>query len=188
MTSNFHTYLVLAKNFDYKKLEAKLPGVVEKYMGPQMLQAMGTSLAEFRKKGNDISFHLKPITAIHLDPDFPNDLSAPGDIRNVYIFGAIAVFMLLIACINFMNLSTAGASNRSPEVGIRKVMGSTKNELVKQFLLESILISAIALMLAIAFIYLTLPVNNLICSHLPPEGLQADAGKKHSGFCRASMY
>ncbi len=160
MTSNFHTYLVLAKNFDYKKLEAKLPGVVEKYMGPQMLQAMGTSLAEFRKKGNDISFHLKPITAIHLDPDFPNDLSAPGDIRNVYIFGAIAVFMLLIACINFMNLSTAGASNRSREVGIRKVLGSTKNELVKQFLLESILISAIALVLAIAVIYLALPAFN----------------------------
>ncbi|MEJ7827534.1 MAG: ABC transporter permease [Segetibacter sp.] len=167
MSSNFHTYLVLAKNYDYKKLEAKLPGVVEKYMGPQMLQAMGTSLAEFREKGNDISFHLKPITDIHLDPDFPNDLSVSGDMRNVYIFGAIAVFMLLIACINFMNLSTAGASKRSREVGIRKVLGSMKMELIIQFLLESIIISAIALLLAIGLIYLVLPAfNNLTGQNL----------------------
>jgi len=162
MSSNFHTYLVLTKNYDYKKLEAKLPAVVQKYIGPQMLQAMGMTLAEFRKNGNDISFHLKPITGIHLDPDFPNNLSPAGDIRNVYIFGAIAVFMLLIACINFMNLSTAGASKRSREVGIRKVLGSMKWELVRQFLLESIIISAIALLLAIGLIYFALPAFNLL--------------------------
>ncbi|MEP6844758.1 MAG: ABC transporter permease [Panacibacter sp.] len=162
MSSNFHTWLVLAKNYDYKNLEAKLPGVVQKYMGPQMLQAMGISLAEFRKNGNDISFHLEPITAIHLDPDSPNNLNAGGDVRNVYIFGAIAVFMLLIACINFMNLSTAGASKRSREVGIRKVLGSLKMELVRQFLLESIIISAVALLLAIVFMYLALPLFNLL--------------------------
>ncbi len=74
MSSNFHTYLVLTKNYDYKKLEAKLPAVVQKYIGPQMLQAMGMTLAEFRKKGSDISFHLKPITGIHLDPGFPMNL------------------------------------------------------------------------------------------------------------------
>ncbi|MDN3655932.1 ABC transporter permease [Ferruginibacter paludis] len=160
MRSNFHTYLLLAKNYDYKKLEVKLPQVVDKYIGPQMLKAMGTSLTDFRKKGNDISFHLKPITAIHLDPDYPNEMSPAGDVRNVYIFGAIAVFMLLIACINFMNLSTAGASKRAREVGIRKVLGSLKSELVKQFLFESIIISAIALLLAITCIYTALPVFN----------------------------
>jgi len=71
-------------------------------MAPQMLQAIGMSLADFRKQGNDISFHLEPITAIHLDPDYPHYFGTPGDIQTVYIFSAIAVFMLLIACINFM--------------------------------------------------------------------------------------
>ena len=160
MQSNFFTYLVLRKDFDYKKLEAKLPGVVEKYMGPQLLQAMGITLSEFRKKGNNISFHLQKLTDIHLHSDFPGDLSPTGDVRYVYIFGAIALFMLLIACINFMNLSTAGASKRSREVGIRKVLGSLKLELVRQFLLESILITALALLLSIVFIYLALPVFN----------------------------
>lgn len=160
MTSNFFTYLVLAKGYDYKKLEAKLPQVVENYMGPQMLKAMGTSLADFRKAGNDVSFHLEPIIEIHLDPGFPNALGQSGDIMNVYIFAAIAVFMLLIACINFMNLSTAGASKRSKEVGIRKVLGSLKAELVKQFLFESVIIAAFALLLGLVLIYLALPAFN----------------------------
>ena len=160
MSSNFYTYLVLADGDDYQKLEAKLPAVVEKYIGPQMSDGTGMSLAEFRKQGNDISFHLQRLTDIHLYADFSNDLSPSGDVKYVYIFGAIALFMLLIACINFMNLSTAGASKRSREVGIRKVLGSLKLELVRQFLLESVLITAIALMLAVVLMYLMLPVFN----------------------------
>ena len=160
MTSNFYSYLLLKKGYGYKNLEAKLPGVVEKYIGPQLLQAMGMSLQQFKNNGNNISFGLQPISDIHLHSDFTNDLSPAGDIRYVYIFGAIAVFMLLIACINFMNLSTSGASKRSREVGIRKVLGSMKGALVKQFLTESILITAIALVLALALIYLALPAFN----------------------------
>jgi putative ABC transport system permease protein len=83
-----------------------------------------------------------------------------GDIRYVYIFSAVAVFMLLIACINFMNLSTAGASKRAKEVGIRKVMGSVKGQLVRQFLLESFILTAIALLLAVALVYWALPFFN----------------------------
>jgi putative ABC transport system permease protein len=160
MRSNYYTYLVLADGYDYKKLEAKMPGVVEKYIGPKMTDGTGMSLEEFRKQGNDISFHLQRLTDIHLYSDFSNDLSPSGDVKYVYIFGAIALFMLLIACINFMNLSTAGASKRSREVGIRKVLGSMKLELVRQFLLESILITAVALLLAIVLMYLMLPVFN----------------------------
>ncbi len=158
MSSNFNTYLVLAKGYDYKKLEAKLPAVVQKYIGPQMLQAMGITLADFRKQGSDLSFHLEPIKDIHLDADYPNNLSAPGNRQNVYIFGAVAIFMLLIACINFMNLSTAGASKRSKEVGIRKVLGSLRMSLVRQFLLESMIISFVALLVALLLIYFLLPV------------------------------
>jgi len=160
MSSNFYTYLVLADASAYKKLEAKLPGVVEKYIGPQMQGGTGMTLAEFRKQGNDISFHLQRLTDIHLYADFTNDLSPSGDVKFVYIFGAIALFMLLIACINFMNLSTAGASKRSREVGIRKVLGSMKLELVRQFLLESVLITTLALLLALVLVNLALPFFN----------------------------
>ena len=160
MSSNFYTYLVLKDGHDYKSLEAKLPGMVDKYIGPQMLQAMHISLPDFRKKGNNLTFHLQRLTDIHLSNDFSNDLSPAGDVRYVYIFGAVALFMLLIACINFMNLSTAGASKRSREVGIRKVLGSLKRDLVRQFLLESVVITAFAFLLAIVFVYLALPVFN----------------------------
>ena len=160
MTSNYYTYLVLQKGYDYKKLEAKLPQVIEKYMGPQLQKSMGMTLAQFRTKGNDIGLYLQPLTDIHLHSDFNYDLAPAGDIKYIYIFGAIAIFMLLIACINFMNLSTASASKRSLEVGIRKVLGSQKVELVRQFLVESILVTAIAMILAIGLMYLTLPFFN----------------------------
>ncbi|HUS00427.1 MAG TPA: ABC transporter permease [Chitinophagaceae bacterium] len=162
MSSNFYTYLVLKKGYDHKKLEAKLPRIVDKYIGPQMSKALGVTLAEFRSKGSNISFHLQPLTDIHLHSDFANDLSQAGDIRYVYIFGVIALFMLLIACINFMNLSTAGASKRSREVGIRKVLGSLKIDLVKQFLLESILITTIAFILAMLLMKIALPLFNTL--------------------------
>jgi putative ABC transport system permease protein len=160
MTSGYYTYLVLDKGYDYKKLEAKLPQLVDKYIGPQLQQGMGISMAQFRQKGNDIGLYLQPLTDIHLHSDFTNDLEPEGDIRYVYIFSAIALFMLLIACINFMNLSTAGASKRAREVGIRKVLGSLKMELVRQFLIESILLTTIALVLAIVFVNLALPFFN----------------------------
>jgi putative ABC transport system permease protein len=160
MVSNYNTFLVLKEGYDYKKLETKLPMVIERYLGPQMQKAMGVSLTEFRKKGNDLSLHLKPITEIHLDPGYPNNLGVAGNIQNIFIFGAIAIFMLLIACINFMNLSTASASKRTMEVSIRKVMGSSRNELVRQFLLESVIISCIALIIGLVMVYWALPFFN----------------------------
>lgn len=160
ITSEFFTYLVLPEGYNYKQLEAKLPQVVEKYMGPQLQQAMGMSVAQFRQKGNDIGLFLQPLTDIHLHSTFAYDLGTNGNIQYVYIFGAIALFMLLVACINFMNLSTAGASKRAKEVGIRKVLGSVKLTLTKQFLIESLLLTAIALLLAIGLVYVTLPLFN----------------------------
>ncbi|GAB3494657.1 ABC transporter permease [Spirosoma knui] len=160
--SNFYTYLVLPDGYDYKRLDAKLPQVAEKYMAPQLRQMMGVSLAEFRKKGNDIGLSLQRLTDIHLHSDMKpeTDLEPGGDIRYVYLFGAIAVFMLLLACINFMNLSTAGATKRAKEVGIRKVMGSAKGKLVGQFLAESTLLTALSLVLALGIVWLALPYLN----------------------------
>lgn len=160
MTSGFYTYLVLPEGYDYRKLEAKLPQTLEKYMGPQIQQAMGMSLSQFKSNGNNLEIQLQPLTDIHLHSDFTNDFEPYGDIRYIYIFSAIALFMLLVACVNFMNLSTASASKRSKEVGIRKVLGSLKSQLVWQFMLESIILTGIALMLAVVFVKLALPMFN----------------------------
>ncbi len=167
MTSGYYTYLVLPKDYDYKKLQVKLPGMFDKYVGPQLQQSMGISLSDFRKKGNNIGLYLQPLTAIHLHSNLTSELEPTSDIRYVYIFSVIALFMLLIACINFMNLSTAGASKRAREVGIRKVLGSLKMELVRQFLFESIMLTAFASTLAIVFVHLALPFfNNLSGKYL----------------------
>jgi putative ABC transport system permease protein len=160
MSSEYYTYLVLPAGYDYKKLEAKLPQVAEKYMSPQLEKAMGMNLAQFRQKGNDIGLFLQPLKDIHLRSDLNFELEPVGDIRYVYIFSAVALFMLFIACINFMNLSTAGASKRAREVGIRKVLGSLKHQLVRQFLTESIILTFIALLLSLSLIYWVLPFFN----------------------------
>lgn len=162
MTSEFFTYLVLQKGYNYKNLEAKLPQTVDKYIGPQLQKAMGVTMAEFRKSGNMIGLYLQPLTDIHLHSDFAYDLGQNGDIKYVYIFSAVALIMLIIACINFMNLSTAGASKRAREVGVRKVMGSQKKELIGQFLLESILLFSIALVFALLIGYAALPLFNTL--------------------------
>lgn len=162
MTSGYFTYLVLPLGYNYKDLEAKLPQVIDKYAAAQLNKAFGMSIEEFRKKGNDIGLSLQPLTDIHLRSDLNGDFASHGSMSYIYIFGAIAVFMLLIACINFMNLSTAGASKRAKEVGIRKVMGSMRSELIRQFLVESVLITLIAFAIAIGLVYLALPIfNNL---------------------------
>ncbi len=160
MQSEFYTYLVLPEDYDYRQLQAKLPQMVEKYFGPGIQQAFGMSFAKFKQEGNDLGLFLQPLANIHLRSNFDYDIAATGDIRYVYIFGAIALFMLLIACINFMNLSTAGSSKRAREVGIRKVMGSVKSTLVGQFLLESIMLTAVALVLAVVIVFLALPFFN----------------------------
>ncbi|MEO8822194.1 MAG: ABC transporter permease [Ginsengibacter sp.] len=160
MGSNYFTYLLLKKGADYKKLESKLPGMVEKYMGPQIQQNMGLSLKQFITKGNHLGFSLQPLTSIHLHSHSNFELSPSGNSTYVYVFGAIAIFMLLIACINFINLSTASASKRAKEVGVRKVIGSRKIQLIKQFLFESALLVGIALLISIVLVQLALPVFN----------------------------
>jgi putative ABC transport system permease protein len=162
MGSNFFTYLLLKTGADYKKLASKLPAMVEKYMGPQIQQNMGISLKQFITKGNYLGFALQPLTSIHLYSHSNYELSPPGNAMYVYIFGAIAIFMLLIACINFINLSTAGASQRAKEVGVRKVIGSGKFQLIKQFLIESGLLVFIALLISVVLVKLALPFFNSI--------------------------
>jgi putative ABC transport system permease protein len=158
---NFYTYLVLPENYDYRQLEPKIQRLGEKYIGLGLQKYMGISLKQFREKGNDFGIFLQPLTDIHLHSSFGGgELSPGGDIRYVYVLTAIALFMLLIACVNFMNLSTATASRRSREVGVRKVLGSVKGQLQQQFLMESMLLAVFALVVGLLLVGLTLPVFN----------------------------
>ncbi|MBD0255700.1 MAG: ABC transporter permease, partial [Cytophagales bacterium] len=116
---HFLVYLVLDEDADYRRLEAKMPEVVEKYMGPDLQRMMGVSLAEFRRKGNDIGFELQPLTDIHLHSNLQLELEPNGDVRYVYLFSAVALFVLVIAGISFTNLATARAAARAREVGVR---------------------------------------------------------------------
>jgi putative ABC transport system permease protein len=133
-------------------------------MGPQLQKAMGVTLSQFRHNGNDLSFELQPLTSIHLHSNLNGEIEGNGDIRYVYIFSAVALFMLLIACINFVNLSTAGAGKRAREVGIRKVLGSVRGQLVGQFLAESLLLTTIGMVIAVGLVYLALPFFNQLAS------------------------
>jgi putative ABC transport system permease protein len=160
LSGNFQTYIVLKKGVDPKRLEAKFPGMVRRYVGPLIQQIVHISLEDFKKSGDVCDFYLTPLTAIHLHSNKIAELDANGSIQYVYIFSAIAVFILLIACVNFMNLSTARSANRAREVGIRKVLGSMRGGLISQFLLESVMISFISLVLALGLAAVLLPVFN----------------------------
>ncbi|MFM9839504.1 MAG: ABC transporter permease, partial [Cyclobacteriaceae bacterium] len=142
------TYLRLSENANPQELQNKFPGLVMKHVVPEVQQDMGTTLEEAQKAVNTFVFSLRPLSKIHLYSHTTDELAANGDIKYVYIFGALAIFILLLACINFINLSTATSANRAREVGIRKVMGSVRTQLIYQFLTESIMLAVCALFFA----------------------------------------
>jgi len=142
-----YTYLLLAEGFEYRDLENKFPALIEKHMG-NTLQALG----------GEINFFLQPLTSIHLHSNLENEMSPNSSITYIFIFAAVALFILCIACINFMNLATARSSTRAKEVGMRKVVGAERKELIRQFLGESLLFSFLSLMIALLFSWLALPL------------------------------
>ena len=167
MSNSFSTYLLLKPNSGYKTVEAKMLEMVVKYVGPEIQKYMGVSLTDFAAKGNKYRFYLQNLKDIHLDPSIQQEFKPASDPRYLKIFGSIAVLIVLIAAINFMNLSTAQASKRAKEVGIKKVGGSTRGMLIGQFLSESFILSFISLVLALIFIKVTLPYfNNLLSANL----------------------
>jgi len=160
----YYTYLLLNKNTDPKKLEAKFPQLVAKYVVPEIQHDMGVSLAEAQKSVNTFRFSLAPLTDIHLRSNTKFELEPNGDIQYVYIFSILALFILLLACVNFTNLSTARAIKRAREVGIRKVMGSVKKQLIVQFLSESVLFTFFSMLLSYVLIFLLLPYFNQLAN------------------------
>jgi len=160
VSNNYNTYVLLKEGASPKAVEAKLPKMVKTYVGPQLQAIIHQSLSDIEKQGNYFKFTLTPLKDIHLYSNRVAELGANGNIQVVYIFAAIAIFILLIACINFMNLSTARSSNRAREVGVRKVLGSPRKFLIAQFLSESIMITFIATVVAIIAAWALLPLFN----------------------------
>ena len=160
LSNSFSTYLLLRPNTTYKSVDAKIPGLLEKYVGPEVQRFMGISLDEFIAQGNSYGFNMQNLTDIHLDPTIQQQFKAPSDPKYLTIFGSIAILIVLIASINFMNLSTAQATRRAKEVGIKKIGGSTRGMLITQFLSESFILTLISLILAIIFIKISLPYFN----------------------------
>jgi putative ABC transport system permease protein len=167
LSNSFSTYLLLKPNTSYTTVADKMPAMLEKYVGPELQQIMGISLQDFMNQGNKYNFFLQKLTDIHLDPSITQMFKPAADPKYLYIFGSISILIVLIAAINFMNLATAQATRRSKEVGIKKVGGSTRGVLISQFLVESFILAFLALLLALAIIWLTLPYfNNLLGTQL----------------------
>ena len=157
---NFSTYFLMKEGIDLVDFENKLQLSLRQYFEPVIQQYVGSTWEEFIGSGNFALLDVVKLTDIHLHSDKTEELAANGDIRYVYVFGVIGLFILLIASINFVNLSTARSVTRSKEVGVRKVVGAQKANLIRQFLSESILTALVALFLAYGILYLALPWFN----------------------------
>lgn len=162
LTSNLFTYVILKPGVSPQNIYPKFHELTYKYVGPEVQETMGIDLDTFEKMGNSYGFFLEAVPDIHLHSKLDHQLSPGGNIAYIYFFSTIAIFLLLIACINFMNMATAKYTNRSKEVGIRKVVGSSKSKLIVQFLLESIMVSLIAVVIAMTAVELILPHFNIL--------------------------
>jgi putative ABC transport system permease protein len=160
LNNNFNTYVLLKPGVDYRSLAAKLPEFMHRHAGPQLQAALHLNFSAFEKVGNRLDLSLTPLKNIHLQSSMLGEFEANGNIAYIYIFSATAMFILLIACVNFMNLSTARSANRAREVGVRKVLGSPRKYLIAQFLTESILVTLVGSIIAVFAAWAFLPLFN----------------------------
>ena len=167
MSNSFSTYLLLNPNASEADVENKIPDLLVKYVGPELQRYMGITIEEFLSQGNRYEYFLQNLADIHLDPSVQQEFKAASDPKYLVIFGSVAILIVLIAAVNFMNLSTAQATRRAKEVGIKKVGGSTRGMLVMQFLAESFILSFISLLVALLIIKVSLPYfSNLLGTKL----------------------
>ena len=159
-SSNFNTYVLLRPGTDFNKFQAKIPAFFQRQAGPQMQSILHLTFAKFEQGGNYFRINFTPLTKIHLNSSREAELGMNGNIEFIYMFSAIALFILLIACVNFMNLSTARSANRAREVGVRKVLGSPRKYLIAQFLTESIIVTLIGAIIAFFAAWALLPLFN----------------------------
>jgi putative ABC transport system permease protein len=157
---NYLTYLLTRKGTTQQDVDGYLKQVTKRYAEPELQHYIHSSIADLEGKGDHFRFVTLPIRKIHLYSTITNEVEPSGNIQYIYIFIIIAVFILLIACVNFMNLSTARSAGRAREVGVRKVLGSNRGTLIYQFLIESTLTSFIALSISLFLAALLLPYFN----------------------------
>ena len=174
VNSTGYTYLCLREGVDAGAFEEKLNLLVEKYVGPQVTEWLGINLQDFESRGNSYGFFMQPLEKIYLHSELNDEIEPVSDQSRIWYFSVIAVFILLIACINFMNLATAKYANRAREVGIRKVVGSRRRQLVSQFLTESLLVSILAVGMSLVLVELFLPVFNNLSQKSMEVGYFAD--------------
>ena len=161
----FYTYIMLPENFPYKSVEARFPTFLDRDVHFQ-----GAPASFKPSKGTRL--YIQKLTDIHLRSHLDDEAEANGDIKNIYVFGSVALFILLIACINYMNLSTARSALRAREIGIRKVVGAERKQIIWQFLSESILITFLALAISVLLTWVFLPmVNSLAHTNMTIQGL-----------------
>jgi len=157
LNNSFNTFIRLNEGSAPAALKAKFPDFLRTYVGPQIEQFTGMPYDEALSGGMKYQWDLERLSEIYLFSNAEDQVGPTGDIRYLYILGVIALFVLLIACINFMNLSTARATSRAREVGIRKTLGSERGQLIRQFLGESISMSLISMVLSFGLVVLLLP-------------------------------
>jgi putative ABC transport system permease protein len=160
LSENYNTYILLRKGANADALAAQINAMNDRFIGPELQNVIHLSPEEFKKGGGFVKISFVPLLNIHLHSNIDGDLFPNGSIQFIYIFSSIGIFILLIACVNFMNLATACSANRAREVGVRKVLGSLRRDLIEQFLTESLLISFTALIFAIGIACLILPYFN----------------------------
>jgi len=160
--NDFYTYILLHEDSDPKQVEKKLAVIVNERIDPFLRSVLGISVEEFLDGGGDMRYYLQPLTDIHLNSHLDFELESNGDYLYVVIFSLIALGILLIACINFINLTTARSTVRSREVGIRKTVGSTQSQIIYQFLTETIIMTLLAVILSWLIFYTVIPIFNQI--------------------------
>ncbi len=161
--NNFmYTYYLLRENTSVDAMNARFEAMVEKYIGPEIERFMGTTLKQMKEQGGAYGYYSTPLLALHFDTRSQGPLEPAGNMMYVYFFGGIGLFILVIACINFMNLSTARSAGRAKEVGLRKTLGSLRGQMVYQFLAESTIYSLAAVVLSVVACYFLLPYFNTL--------------------------
>ncbi|WP_296705367.1 ABC transporter permease [Algoriphagus sp.] len=157
-----HTYLKIDPNVSAEEVEKQIPALVTKYASGQIERGLGISYADYTAAGNGYRYFLQPVADIHLHSNLEGEFKANGNYLYVYIFISIAAFILVLACINFINLATARSADRAKEVGVRKAMGSDRKQIITQFLLEAVLLTIISLLVGIVLVSFAVPFfNNL---------------------------
>ncbi|HOA37164.1 MAG TPA: ABC transporter permease [Flavihumibacter sp.] len=156
------TYLLLNKGVSPKSIDARFPAIIEKYAAGNIEKNFAQSFQQFQANGNGYTYYLQPLQQIHLISALENEYQPNGSQKAIYVFAIVAIFILLIACINFINLSTARSTERAKEVGIRKTFGSEKKSLIAQFLVESTLLSVLSMVIAVLMALVLLSFFNQV--------------------------